>query len=136
MIGPVSVPQYPGQAWPPITNPVPNAAESVDNPRAPVGNRQPLELPTERLDLAAGSRDPSEQEKKPSGKELIEKEVKLPEAPNSAVTFRILASLDNRIQSRVVDRQTQEVIRSTPSEGLVDFYERFRELNPRVDLEA
>ncbi len=135
MIGPVSVP-YPVGAWPPITNPVPNAAETVDNPRTPVGNRQPLELPTERLDLLGGSRDPSEQDTEPEAAQVAGTRVELPEAPNSAVTFRILETLDNRIQSRVVDRETQEVLRSVPSEGLVDFYERFKELSPRLDIEA
>lgn len=135
MIGPVSVP-YPGQTWPPITNPGPNAAETVDNPRVPVGDRQPLELPTERLDLTGGTRDPSEQGNEPRRSQVPDTQIEIPEAPNSAVTFRILASLDNRIQSRVVDRNTQEVLRSIPSDGLVDFYERFKELSPRIDLEA
>jgi hypothetical protein len=110
---------------------VPAGAETADNPRQPVGTRQPLELPADKVDQASetrGSFGLREETPSPGVADL-------PPVPNAGITFRILEEL-NQIQSRVIDRQTQEVLRSVPPDELVEFFTRFRSSGALLDLEA
>ena len=137
MIGPVPAPVPPaGPEFTPLTSPVPEGAETKDNPRQPTGTSQPVELPTDRVDLPSETRPsagkPGQGEPTPATAETK----RLPERPQSSVTFKFLRDLEIHIQSRVVDKTTREVLRSVPPDQLVDFYERFPPQGVAVDTEA
>lgn len=131
----ISIPS-PNEALPPPPNPAHHSGGAVENPSEAVDTRQPLELPVDKTGQAAGQRDPSQQDSTSKGAEAEKDKVQLPEPSNSSITYRILKELDHLVQSRVVNRDTGEIIRSVPKEKVVEFYEEFRKLNAKIDLEA
>ena len=138
MLGPVPAPvSSSGPEFTPLANPVPYAGETKDNPRQPIRSSQPVELPTDRVDLPGETRNPAakpgEGESSPATAETSSQR---PVIQQSSVTFRVLRGLDVHIQSRVVDRVTREVVRSVPPDQLIDFYERFPPAGLEVDIEA
>lgn len=135
MLGPVPVPApFSALEVQPLPSLAPAQAETADNPRQPVDNRQPVELPLDRVDPGSETRGLFAESEEMEPPKIDPPE--LPDAPNAGVTFRILKELSHQIQSRVVDRHTREVLRSVPPDQLVDFYARFREAGERLDLEA
>ncbi len=137
MLGPIPSPAISiGTDFTPLTDPIPQAAETRDNPRQPAGTTQPVELPTDRVDLPSEARQPGSRpgdgESSPATAETS------PEStlPQSSVTFRVLRDVDIHIQSRVIDRATREVVRSVPPDQLIDFYERFPPAGLGLDMEA
>ena len=141
MIGPVPFPvPSQGQELPLGARPAPSGAEAIDNAQQSVAGRQPLELPTDKVDLTSETSGPlpraNDGSTSPSDQQADAAPQDAPAPPNSGITFRILEDLSYRIQSRVVDRDTQEVIRSIPPDQLVSFFKRFHQAGGHLDAEA
>lgn len=133
MIGPIPMPGVAvNQPVAPLDNQAPASADTIDNPTQAVGTRQAMALPVDRVELT------NEAQHAFVRKEAEEKDaqdaVQSESAParHAGVKFRILKDLSHRIQGSLVDRNTQEVIRSFPPENLVDFYEKFRQVSQAV----
>lgn len=134
MIGPVPVPHVDHMAPAQLLT-APSAADSADSPSRPLCGRQPLNLPTERVDLPGDARDPSQRRTTPDERAPDAEARELPMPPNAGVTFRLVDELGHRIQSRVIHRGTREVLRSVPSDQALDFMVSFRTAT-RLDVEA
>ena len=91
MFGPLPIPApVVSQDVSPTTNPAPLNTETVDSPRQSVANRQPLELPSDKVDLSSEVRG---HEPKPDEVLSSPREFEAPDfsdSPNAGVTFKIL----------------------------------------------
>ena len=135
MIGPVPMPgSMVNQHVIPIANQAPASADAMDSPTKAVGTRQALVLPADRVELANEAQNAFV--RKDANQQHAYEAPKAPLKParNAGVRFRILKDLSNRIQGSIVDRNTQEVIRSVPPENLVNFYEKFRQVSEALTI--
>jgi uncharacterized FlaG/YvyC family protein len=123
----------------PVMNPAPAGADTIDNPAQSINYRQPLDLQTERPELASETQNPRAQPQDETNEEPqapTATPMEVPEASNAGVTYRILEELNNRVQSRVVDQATREVLWSVPPDQLVSFYARFHQAGQNLDVES
>ncbi|MBN1417142.1 MAG: flagellar protein FlaG [Planctomycetes bacterium] len=138
-----------GHAREPLPRPEMMRQEAAASPE-----RSAIELPVDRVELSpaierelAARRQgedvpPLEREDEESPEErAIREGVDLSKAgvspKNQGVTFRVFDEIANMIQARIVDRETQEVLRAVPQDELVDFRTRFRDtVSAQVDVSA
>ncbi len=109
-------------------------AGTVDDPAQSVDSRQPLQLRVDKVELTNEAQK-DQLRSNDQHPEAMEQSADEPKRSASGIRFRILKDLSNRIQSRVVDRKTQEVIKSVPPDQLVHFYEKFRKVQERFAQE-
>ena len=94
-----------------------------------------------RIGVPAGSEPETENDARAAApRESVDLSNAAVQTPREAVTYRLYPDLVSSIQSRVVDRRTDEILRATPSDARIELAQRFQEYRPpvgtQIDLDA